>query len=156
MKLIIRADGVIRRGPERDLIDDYLTRAKHLSRAQGISAIDEIEFDVKASLSKFEQTEAIIGTPEPGSIIVALDERGKALTSPAFARQITEWRDRQPPCLQFCIGPADGFDHSSLPKGTQLLSFGKAVWPHKLVRVMLAEQIYRALTILAGHPYHRE
>ena len=87
---------------------------------------------------------------------MALDERGKQFTSPEFARTLQTWRDDGTGHLVFLIGGANGYDPSRLPSGIQTLSLGDMVWPHKLVRVMLAEQLYRAVSLLAGTPYHRE
>jgi len=93
---------------------------------------------------------------EPGVRLVLLDERRKALSSRQLARQIGQWRDEGCREAVFCIGGADGHDRSQLPHPDLTLAFGPAVFPHKLVRVMLAEQLYRAVSILAGTPYHRD
>ena len=85
-----------------------------------------------------------------------MDERGKSLSSPEFARQLQSCREDGLSHLVFLIGGADGFDPALLPAGVQKLSLGRMVWPHKLVRVMLAEQLYRGVSLLAGTPYHRE
>ena len=90
-----------------------------------------------------------------GAALVVLDERGQMLSSPEFARKIAGWRD-QARDVAFVIGGADGIDPSLRDRADLAISLGRMVWPHMLVRVMLAEQIYRATTILAGSPYHRE
>ncbi len=91
-----------------------------------------------------------------GAAIVALDETGKHLASRAFAKQIRQWQDEGRPCAAFMIGGADGLDDSVRQRADLILSFGRATWPHLLVRGMLAEQVYRSQQILAGHPYHRD
>ncbi len=88
--------------------------------------------------------------------MVALDERGQMLTSPDLARQLAQWRDEGRQDAAFVIGGADGLAPALRDRADLLLSFGRMVWPHMLVRVMLAEQLYRAATILSGGPYHRE
>jgi 23S rRNA (pseudouridine1915-N3)-methyltransferase len=88
--------------------------------------------------------------------VVALDERGKSITSGAFAQQLMRWRDDGRPAASFIIGGADGLDPALAGKADLVLSFSPLTWPHQLVRIMLSEQLYRATTILSGHPYHRE
>ena len=91
----------------------------------------------------------------PDGIAVALDERGKSITSEALANQIGRWRDDGRPAVSFVIGGADGLDPAFVQSADLVLSFSPMVWPHQLVRIMLAEQLYRTTTILSGHPYHR-
>lgn len=90
-----------------------------------------------------------------GSVIVVLDERGRTLSSPELAGQLALWRDGGQQDAAFVIGGADGIDPALRSRADLAISFGRMVWPHMLVRVMLAEQLYRATTILAGSPYHR-
>ena len=92
----------------------------------------------------------------PGALIAVLDERGQVLTSPEFAEQLAEWRDEGRGDVAFVIGGADGIAPDLRKRADFALSFGAMVWPHMLVRVMLAEQLYRAASILSGRPYHRE
>lgn len=115
----------------------------------------------KSASSDRQQREASLlqATVPSGHGIILLDERGKNMTSRALSLLIMKYRDEGGPGLSFLIGGADGFDQSlrqGHPQVVQTLSFGAATWPHLLCRVMLAEQLYRAMTILAGHPYHRE
>lgn len=153
MKLIIRAAGVIRSGPERELIDDYLKRANGLTSRCGFHSVSEQEIETKKLRNRREETERLF--QETGLKYIALDERGKHLRSREIAGQFKSWQaDRQDIC--FVIGGADGHDASALPVNITKWSFGAATWPHKLVRVMAAEQIYRALSILAKTPYHRD
>lgn len=156
MRLEIRAISRLKAGPERALVDEYLTRAGAVGRSLGFGEIAEREIDNRALSGKRAQTEALLAGLAPGALVVALDERGKALTSPQFADRLGRARDDGVREAAFLIGGADGMERSLLPAGTQLVSFGAMVWPHKLVRVMLAEQIYRAVSLLAGTPYHRD
>ncbi|MEL6687344.1 MAG: 23S rRNA (pseudouridine(1915)-N(3))-methyltransferase RlmH [Pseudomonadota bacterium] len=156
MKLIIRAGGTMRSGPERELVDDYLQRAQQLSRNVGFLGVEEQSVDLSKCRSRSDETRKLIdGLPDQASLFV-LDERGKALTSRKFASTLADQRNLGFSHLVFLIGGADGFEPNDLPAGARKISFGVQTWPHKLVRVMLAEQIYRGLGILAGTPYHRD
>ena len=93
---------------------------------------------------------------EPGTVIVALDEKGAQLGSTAFAERLGRWRDDGRREARFLIGGADGFDDHDRARADLLIAFGRATWPHLLARAMLAEQLFRATSILANHPYHRE
>ena len=92
----------------------------------------------------------------PDGVVVALDERGKSVSSDMLARQVARWRDDGRPAATFVVGGADGLDPDFVRAADVTLSFSPLTWPHQLVRIMLAEQLYRVTTILAGHPYHRE
>lgn len=156
MKITIRASGLIKNGPEREMIDDYLRRANGLGRAQGVSAIVESAIDTRKAKSRSTETDMILAPVKHDAKLVILDERGKALSSRQMAKQISDWRDEGIHHLVFAIGGADGFDPAALPASTVKWSFGTQVWPHKLVRIMIAEQVYRALSIIAATPYHRD
>ncbi|PHR57412.1 MAG: 23S rRNA (pseudouridine(1915)-N(3))-methyltransferase RlmH [Robiginitomaculum sp.] len=156
MKITVRAANFIKSGPERDLIDDYLKRANGISRNLGIPEIKESAVDIRSAKSRADETKSILSTVLPSDILVILDERGKALSSRQMAKQIAAWRDDGHRHLTIAIGGADGFEPSALPQNTVKWSFGIQTWPHKLVRVMICEQIYRALSILSGSPYHRD
>lgn len=155
MRLHICAVGRMRAGPERELFDDYIRRADRTGRALGLgpAILSEVE-DKKGGGSSAEAALLERALPR-GALRVALDERGALLTSPRFARQIADWRDMGRGDLAFVIGGADGLAPDLRASMDFSLSFGAMVWPHMLARVMLAEQIYRATTILAGGPYHR-
>ena len=156
MKLTICAVGRLRRGPEADLIDDYLTRAGRTGRNLGLGPASVTEVEDKKGGGMAAEA-ALLGRALPGGArIIALDERGKLMTSPEFATLLAGWRDEGVSETAFVIGGADGIDPALRGRANATLSFGKMVWPHMLARVMLAEQIYRATTILAGSPYHRE
>lgn len=156
MKITVRAASLIKSGPERDLIDDYLKRASGIARNLGITDVSESAVDTRGAKSRADETNTILSTVNQGDVLVILDERGKALTSRQMAKQIARWRDDGHRQLTIAIGGADGWDPAALPANTVKWSFGIQTWPHKLVRVMITEQIYRALSILAGSPYHRD
>lgn len=94
--------------------------------------------------------------PERNSRTILLDEKGDHLSSMHFAEMLGRWRDEGVAETRFCLGAADGFDDTERATADRLIAFGKATWPHLMARSMLAEQLYRATSILANHPYHRE
>ena len=155
MRVHICAVGRSRAGPEKELYTDYLTRFDRTGRALslGPAALTEVE-DRKGGGMAAEAVLLDRAVPQ-GALICVLDERGQVETSPAFAARLTGWRDEGRSDLAFVIGGADGIDPSLRARADHALSFGKMVWPHMLVRVMLAEQLYRAASILSGGPYHR-
>lgn len=156
MRVHICAAGRLRAGPERSLIDDYLTRFDRTGRALGLgpAKIHEVE-DKKGGGMSAEATLLERALPK-GAVLCTMDERGTVMTSPEFARQLAKWRDAGRSDLAFVIGGADGIAPSLRAKADFSLSFGKMVWPHMLARAMLTEQLYRAASILGGSPYHRE
>ena len=115
----------------------------------------EIEVEDKKGGGMAAEAELLARAVPQGAVLVTLDERGKLLTSPEFATQLARWRDAGRQDVAFVIGGADGIDPSLRSKADFSISFGQMVWPHMLVRVMLAEQLYRAANILSGGPYHR-
>ena len=140
MKLHIVARGRIGRGPEAELV------ARYARRMTWPLAITELPDSGPARLPD----------PPPPSVAVVLDERGEALASAALAARLARWRDDGMREARFWIGAADGHEAALRDRADLLLAFGPATWPHLLARAMLAEQLYRATAILAGHPYHRE
>ncbi len=155
MKVTLCVVGRLRAGPERDLVDDYLTRFNRTGRALALGPIDVREVEDRKGGGMAAEA-ALIGKAIPaGAVVIALDEQGAVKTSPKFAQDLAHWRDSGRSDLAFIIGGADGIDPSLRARCDGALSFGKMVWPHMLVRVMLAEQLYRAASILAGSPYHR-
>jgi len=159
MRLVVAAVGRLKRGPERDLAERYGERAAKAGRAVGIRAVTISETDEsRARRTKDRLTEeaaalsAVIATQ---SAVVALDERGESLASEALAQRIGRWRDEGRPALVVLIGGPDGLDPGLLAKADLRLAFGRMTWPHQLVRIMILEQLYRAIAILSGHPYHR-
>jgi 23S rRNA (pseudouridine1915-N3)-methyltransferase len=156
MRLCVAAAGRLRAGPEASLIDDYSGRIAGLGRGLGVTAFDIREIEAPKGLSadkRRERESALLIEATPGARRFALDERGANLSSEEFARRIADLRDAGAGALAFLIGWADG--HHPALEADFRIAFGRATFPHMLVRVMLVEQIYRALTILAGHPYHR-
>jgi len=155
MRVTICAVGRLRSGPERALCDDYLMRFDRTGRGLGLgpSALVEVE-DKKGGGMPAEAAILSRAIPE-GAVVCALDERGEVVTSPVFASWLAGWRD-QGRDVAFLIGGADGIDPALRARADRALSFGRMVWPHMLVRVMLAEQLYRAASILSGAPYHRD
>ena len=155
MRVHICAVGRLRNGPERDLIDDYLTRFDRTGRALSLGPASVIEVEDKKGGGKAAEAVLLERALPKGAKLAVLDERGKVMTSPDFAERLGGWRDDGAQDLVFVIGGADGIDKSLRAKADFALSFGSMVWPHMLARVMLAEQLYRAASILAGSPYHR-
>ena len=159
MRLIIAAVGRVKIGPERELIDRYVTRARAGARALGVSGLDMIEVEEGRGRSvderRREEAAALSAKLPAGAALIALDEQGAALSSPAFAGRIRGLIDGGVPALAFAIGGPDGFDEGFRSQAREVVSFGAATLPHQLARVVLAEQVYRAITILTGHPYHR-
>ena len=155
MRLHICAVGRLRSGPERSLVDDYLARFDRTGRQFGLSFSRLIEVEDKKGGGKEAEALLLIkALPEPCRV-VALDERGRHLSSPDFAQELAAERDSGCGDLAFVIGGADGLGAEILARADMTLSFGAMVWPHMLARVMLSEQLYRASSILAGSPYHR-
>lgn len=155
MRLHLCAVGRLRAGPERSLIDDYLQRCDRTGRPLGLGPVSEHEVEDRRGGGMAAEAELLARAVPSGSVLVVLDERGKDLSSPELAARLAGWRDGGRQDAAFLIGGADGIDPALREKADLALGFGRMVWPHMLVRVMLAEQLYRAATILAGSPYHR-
>ena len=156
MRLHICAIGRIRKGPERALIDDYILRFDRTGRALSLGPCLEHEVDDRKATSAREQGRLLERALPSSACVMALDERGEMMDSRHFARFLASQRDCGTSDLAFVIGGADGLDPPLRDRADKLLSFGPMVWPHMLARAMLCEQIYRAATILAGSPYHRD
>jgi 23S rRNA (pseudouridine1915-N3)-methyltransferase len=140
--------------PEAALARSYAERATLAGRALALSPVEIVEVEGrKAGMAA--EAEAILARAE-GATLVACDERGRSLASRAFAARLAAWRDDGVRHLAFAIGGADGLDGAVRAAAAETLSFGAQTWPHALARAMLAEQVYRAATILAGAPYHRD
>jgi 23S rRNA (pseudouridine1915-N3)-methyltransferase len=154
MKLAIAAIGKPGRGPEAALAADYAARATAAGRVLGLGPLDLIDLEPRRS-GKVPEAELLLATAE-GAHLIACDERGRTFPSRAFADHIATLRDRGERRLVFAIGGADGLDGAVLAAAGSTLAFGPQTWPHALARAMLAEQIYRAVTILSGSPYHRD
>jgi 23S rRNA (pseudouridine1915-N3)-methyltransferase len=159
MRLVVVSIGRLKQGPERVLAERYRERFNDIGRKLGFRGLEIHEIPESRARDPAtrmaEEAAAILAAIPERSAVVALDQRGDQIDSAAFARHLGRFRDEQVASTTFLIGGADGLS-PDLRRNTKLsLAFGSATWPHQLVRVMLLEQIYRAATILAGHPYHR-
>lgn len=156
MRLHICAVGRMRAiDAERPLFDDYVSRFNRSARTLGLGPLTEHEVEDRKGGGMAAEADLLARTLPIGALLVAMDERGSVMSSPDFASQIARWRHEGRQDLAFVIGGADGIAPVLRARADTMLSFGRMVWPHMLVRVMLAEQLYRAATILAGGPYHR-
>ncbi|MEM7057023.1 MAG: 23S rRNA (pseudouridine(1915)-N(3))-methyltransferase RlmH [Pseudomonadota bacterium] len=155
MRLTIAAIGRLKTGPEGSLVADYVKRATAAGRSLSLGPLEIIEIDERKARDQETQSARLKEAIPSGATAVVLDERGEALTSPDFAKMLGRERDGGCPHMVFLIGGADGHTED-LRAMAYRLSLGAMVWPHMLARVMLTEQIYRAVSILAGSPYHRE
>jgi 23S rRNA (pseudouridine1915-N3)-methyltransferase len=155
MRLQVLAIGKLKAGPEKTIAEEYQTRLEGLGRKAGIAKLTVNDFaESQAPTAVLRQSEEakLLATK---AFTLVLDERGKALSSEDFAKLIQRHLDQGTQELAFLIGGPDGHSVEARRNAGQLLSFGPMTWPHRLVRVMLFEQIYRAVTILVNHPYHR-
>ena len=159
MRLTLAAVGRLKAGPERELVQRYVERIGATGKALGFSDLNLRETDESRARRpedrKIEEARALRAFIPAGARIVALDERGKSMSSEDFARQIAALRDGGTRDLCFLIGGADGLDPALRADASLTLSFGALTLPHQIVRALVAEQLYRAISILAGHPYHR-
>ncbi len=159
MRLLIAAVGRLKESPERELVERYRKRAEQTGRRIGIRAVEIIE--IRESRAQevgkrmIEESIALANLLPAKAAIIVLDERGENLDSRAFATKLGRWRDDGRPDAVFVIGGDDGLAPALREKAIMTLALGAATWPHQLVRGMLLEQIYRAMSILSGHPYHR-
>ncbi len=154
MRVTILAVGRLRGGPERELTGDFLQRFDRTGRPLGLGPAAVVEVEAKPGAGKAGEGALLLGRLPKDAWLCALDERGEAMTSPDFARLLDRWKLERREAV-FAIGGADGLDRQVMDRADLLLSFGRMVWPHMLARAMLAEQLYRAATILGGGPYHR-
>ena len=155
MKISLIVVGRLRQGPEEVLIKDYLTRFERIGRGMGLGPVSIIEVEDKKGGGKAGEAALLEKALPDGAVLVVLDERGKLISSPDFARKLANWRDQSSRELVFMIGGAGGLEPALLARADFSLSFGKMVWPHMLARVMLCEQLYRGASILSNAPYHR-
>lgn len=158
MRIVVAAIGRLK-GAETELCERYRKRAAQTGRQLGWRDVEIVEIREsradEAGKRMLEESIALANVIPQGAAVVLLDGRGDNLDSAAFASQLAQWRAADKPATVFIIGGADGLSPSLKDKATMRLAFGAATWPHQLVRAMLLEQIYRAATILTGHPYHR-
>jgi len=155
MRVHICAVGRLRGGPEQSLIDDYLKRFDRTGRPLGLSFGGLLEVEDRKGGGMAREAELLRGAAPKNAKLWVMDERGRQFTSPDFAKQIARQRDDGQSDIAICIGGSDGLHPDLRSEADLAISFGTMVWPHMLVRVMLAEQLYRASSILAGSPYHR-
>jgi 23S rRNA (pseudouridine1915-N3)-methyltransferase len=159
MRLLIAAIGRLKQGSERELAASYRKRAQAAGRSLGLRDIEVIEIrESRAQDAERRRTEeaiAVANVIPDRAVVVVLDQRGENVDSAELAGLLREWRAEDRPAAFFIIGGADGVAPSLLQRAKLRLAFGAATWPHQLVRIMLLEQLYRAGTILTGHPYHR-
>lgn len=159
MKLDVLAVGRLKAGPERDLVMRYAERLKGLGRQVGLDGPRLVELPESPARRdvdrKHDEGQALLAEIRDGYRLVTFDERGASLDSAQFAAMLGAWRDSGTPGVAFLIGGADGLDPPLREQAARVISFGGMTLPHQLVRVLVLEQLYRAGTILSGHPYHR-
>jgi 23S rRNA (pseudouridine1915-N3)-methyltransferase len=159
MRIVVAAVGRLKQGPETELSERYRKRAAQTGRNLGLRDVEIVEIRESRAddpgKRMLEESIALANVIPQGAAVVMLDSRGDNLDSAALAAQLSQWRADGRPAVVFVIGGADGLSPSLHDKATLRLAFGAATWPHQMVRIMLLEQLYRATTILTGHPYHR-
>lgn len=148
--------GRLRDGPEAALSADYIQRAATAGKQIGFKAVDLTEVEGKPAGDQRAEASALFRATPDDARRILLDERGAEWSSRQLADKLARWRDDGVPCATFWIGGADGASQSIKDNADEKLAFGRQTWPHRLVRVMISEQIYRAVTILCGTPYHRD
>jgi 23S rRNA (pseudouridine1915-N3)-methyltransferase len=159
MRVMVLAVGRLKVGPETELCGRYLKRAVQAGRPLGIRGVELVEIRESRADNpekrKLEEAIALAGLIPDGAVTVLLEETGENLGSAGLAERVRLWRDGGRPAAVFVVGGPDGLADSLKNKAALTLAFGAATWPHQLVRIMLLEQLYRTVTILGGHPYHR-
>ncbi len=159
MRFSLICVGRMKAGADKDLFDRYLDRARKTGRGLGVTDVSLTELPESRGQRpedrKAEEAKAMLQTLAPGAKLVALDENGKNLTSPSFAQRLESWKNDGAPDIVFAIGGPDGHGQELLARADLKLALGAMTWPHQIARILLSEQIYRAMTIQSGHPYHR-
>jgi 23S rRNA (pseudouridine1915-N3)-methyltransferase len=160
VRIGLLAIGRMKQGPERELVARYLERAGAAGKPLALTGFTVTELAESragsAASRKADEARALQSHLAENVQVICLDERGVFRTSVAFAQDLATWRDGGKNAVTFVIGGADGLDPEFVKRADLVLSFSPLTWPHQLVRIMMAEQLYRATTILSGHPYHRE
>ncbi len=159
MHMTIAAIGRLKAGPERELAERYIDRVNKAGRRLGLSlAVREFAESRATSTGerKDQEAAALLAALPQRAVLIALDETGRNFDSRAFAERLARWRDDGAGELVLAIGGADGLGDGVLKAAALHLALGAMTWPHQMVRLMLAEQLYRSVTILSGHPYHRD
>lgn len=151
MRILVAAVGRAKPGPERALFEHYLGR---LAWPLALKEVEE-KRPLPSAERMAREAELLLATVPAGAVVIALDERGKLVSSEDFAARLGGWRDSGRADIAFLIGGADGHGEAVRKRADLLIAFGAMTWPHMLVRGMLAEQLFRAQSILSGHPYHR-
>jgi len=159
MRVIVAAVGRLKQGAERELSAAYRKRAEAVGRPAGVRQVEIIEIRESRARDperrRTEESIAIANVVPEGAVIIVFDQAGENIDSPGLAALLQKCRQDNRAAVCFIIGGADGITQSLRGRAKHVLAFGSATWPHQLVRIMLLEQLYRAATILAGHPYHR-
>jgi 23S rRNA (pseudouridine1915-N3)-methyltransferase len=155
LRVTILAVGRLRSGPEAELVADYLARFDRAGRPRGLGPARVVEVEDRRGGGPAAEAALLEAAVPNGALLAALDERGSPMTSPDLAEALRRWADAGVRDLALAIGGADGLTPAFRDRADRLISFGPMVWPHLLARVMLAEQLYRAASILAGTLYHR-
>jgi len=159
MRIIVIAVGRLKQGPERELSEDYRRRVRAVGQRLSVRDIEIVEIRESraddAERRKIEESIAVANVIPAGATTVILDRHGANLDSASLAALLQKWRAEDRPAICFIVGAADGLAASLFERAQLRLAFGAATWPHQLVRIMLLEQLYRAASIIAGHPYHR-
>ncbi|MEL7526314.1 MAG: 23S rRNA (pseudouridine(1915)-N(3))-methyltransferase RlmH [Pseudomonadota bacterium] len=159
MRFTLSCVGKMKAGAEKDLLERYLDRARKTGRGLGITDVRVVELPESRAQRpddrKSEEAVALLGSVNGAARIVALDENGRNLTSADFSQKLEAWKDQGVSDVVFAIGGADGHGPELLARADLKLALGAMTWPHQIARILLAEQVYRALTIQSGHPYHR-
>ena len=160
MRVVIAAVGRLKAGPERELAERFRARTEKSGRGLGIRTVEIVEIREsgapQAERRRLEESIALTNLIPDGAVLAVLDEKGDNLDSATLAADLRTWCDTGRAAVVFAIGGPDGLAPEIKKRANLVLAFGAATWPHQLVRIMLLEQIYRAFTILSGHPYHRE
>jgi 23S rRNA (pseudouridine1915-N3)-methyltransferase len=159
MRIGLFAVGRLKAGPEKELAARYLDRFSKAGPAVSLELSRVVEVNESRASSadtrKREEAQLLEKSLAEGAILILLDERGKALDSPGFADLLGRYRDQGKREMMLAIGGADGLDPALYERADAIVNLGSMTWPHQLVRILIAEQLYRAVTILSGHPYHR-
>ena len=159
MRLQVLGIGKLKAGPEKTIAQNYQTRLEGLGRKAGITRLTVTDFvesqGQTASQRQDEEAKTLMGALAPKAFTLVLDERGKPMTSETFSKLLQRHLDQGTQDLAFLIGGPDGHSAATRKNAGQLISLSEMTWPHRLVRIMLLEQIYRAVTIMVNHPYHR-
>jgi 23S rRNA (pseudouridine1915-N3)-methyltransferase len=159
MRIALVCVGRLKAGPERELSERYLKRLRESARRVGVVGVDLREIDESRARRpddrRTEEAGAILAAVPAGGVLVALDERGASPSSEEWASDIGRARDASRPAYAVAIGGPDGLAAPVRERAHRVIGFGSLTWPHQLVRVMASEQLYRAMSILSGHPYHR-